>query len=75
MSNNLLKEVMQKLGLNFRLTKELKNANLIIGLKKHLRKNLKLQNLAKRKNIPIYTINQNSIFQIVKLFTLLDFEV
>lgn len=66
---------MQKLGLNFRLTKELKNANLIIGLKKHLRKNLKLQNLAKRKNIPIYTINQNSIFQIVKLFTLLDFEV
>ena len=31
-SNNLLKEVLQKMGLRFVITKEIKNASLIIGL-------------------------------------------
>ena len=73
-SNNLLKEVMQKMGIRFILTKELKKATLIIGLKKHIRKNFKLQKLAKQKNIPIYTVNQNSIYQLVKLINFITAE-
>jgi stage III sporulation protein SpoIIIAA len=48
-SNNLLKEVLLKIGFQFVLTNEIKKANLIIGLKKHLKQNFKLTNLAKKK--------------------------
>jgi hypothetical protein len=54
LSNNLLKEVLLKMGFKFVLTNEIKKASLIIGLKKHLKQNFKLTNLAKQKNIPIY---------------------
>jgi len=64
---NLLKEVLLKMRFQFILTSEIKKANLIIGLKKHLKQNFKLKSLAKQKNIPIYTINQISIYQIAKL--------
>jgi stage III sporulation protein SpoIIIAA len=67
LSNNLLKEVLLKMGFKFVLTNEIKKANLIIGLKKHLRQNFKLKNLAKQKNIPIYTLNQVSLYQVTKL--------
>ena len=66
-SNNLLKEVLLKFGVKFVLTNEIKKANLIIGLKKHLRQNFKLKSLAKQKNIPIYTVNQLSFYQVSKL--------
>jgi stage III sporulation protein SpoIIIAA len=67
LSNNLLKEVLLKMGFKFMLTNEIRKANLIIGLKKHLKQNFKLRNLAKQKNIPIYTLNQISFYQISKL--------
>nr|YP_009497024.1 hypothetical protein ycf45 [Psammoneis obaidii]AWT39737.1 hypothetical protein ycf45 [Psammoneis obaidii] len=67
LSNNLLKEVFFKMGFNFMLTNEIKKANVIIGLHKHLRKNLKLKNLAKQNKIPVYSIRQVSIYQITKL--------
>lgn len=67
LSNNLLKEVLLKMGFKFVLTNEIKKASLIIGLKKHLRQNFKLKNLAKQKNIPIYTLNQVSLYQVTKL--------
>ena len=67
LSFNLLKEVIAKLNLNITLTKELKKASLIIGLRKHLNQNLKLQKLADQKNIPIYGVNRSSIYQITKL--------
>nr|QXM18036.1 hypothetical protein Ycf45 [Chaetoceros curvisetus] len=67
LSFNLLKEVITKLNLNITLTKELKKASLIIGLKKHLNQNLKLQKLADQKKIPIYGVNRSSIYQITKL--------
>jgi len=67
LSNNLLKEVLLKMGLKFILTNEIKKANLIIGLKKHLKQNFKLKNLAKEKNIPIYTLVQVSLYQVTKL--------
>jgi stage III sporulation protein SpoIIIAA len=71
LSNNLLKEVLLKMGLSFVLTNEIKKASLIIGLKKHLKQNFKLIKLAKQKNIPIYTLNQISFYQINKLIQLL----
>ena len=71
LSANLLKEVLLKMGLTFVLTNEIKKASLIIGLKKHLKQNFKLINLAKQKNIPIYGLNQVNLYQITKLFQLI----
>ena len=68
LSYNLLKEVLLKVGLKFTLTNEIKEASLILGLKKYLKQNFKLLNLAKQKNIPIYTLNQINIYQFIKLF-------
>ena len=70
-SHNLLKEVLLKRGLKFVLTNEIKKANLIIGLKKHLKQNFKLTNLAKQKNIPIYVLNQVNLYQVTKLIQLI----
>ena len=72
LSNNLLKEVLLKMGFKFILTNEIRRADLIIGLKNHLKQNFKLTNLAKQKNIPIYTINQVSFYQISKLIQFLE---
>lgn len=72
LSYNLLKEVLLKTGLKFVLTNEIKKASLILGLKKHLKKNFKLINLAKQKNIPIYALNQVSLYQITKIIQLID---
>jgi stage III sporulation protein SpoIIIAA len=71
LSNNLLKEVLLKMGFKFVLTNEIRKASLIIGLKKHLRQNFKLTTLAKQKNIPIYSLNQLSLYQISKLIQFL----
>lgn len=67
LSYNLVKEVICKFNVDIILTKELKKASLIIGLKKHLQQNQKLQKIAKQKNIPIYGVNRSSIYQIAKL--------
>lgn len=67
LSNNLLKEVLLKMEFKFVLTNEIRKANLIIGLKKHLKQNFKLLNLAKQKDIPIYSLNQVSFYQVSKL--------
>nr|YP_009497761.1 hypothetical protein ycf45 [Acanthoceras zachariasii]AWT40474.1 hypothetical protein ycf45 [Acanthoceras zachariasii] len=67
LSYNLLKEVIARLEVDIILTKEIKKASLIIGLKKHLQQNKKLQKLAKQKNIPIYGVNRSSIYQVAKL--------
>jgi len=67
LSNNLLKEVLLKMKFKFVLTNEIRKANLIIGLKKHLKQNFKLVSLAKQKNIPIYSLNQVSFYQVSKL--------
>jgi len=72
LSNNLLKEVLLKMGLKFILTNDIRKANLIIGLKKHLKQNFKLKNLAKQKNIPIYTLNQLTFYQMTKLLKFIN---
>ena len=55
----------------FVLTNEIRKANLIIGLKKHLKQNFKLISLAKQKDIPIYSLNQVSFYQVSKLLQFL----
>jgi hypothetical protein len=49
------------------VTKDIKKANFIIGLKKYLKENFKLKKFAQQKNIPIYTVNRASLYQITKL--------
>jgi stage III sporulation protein SpoIIIAA len=71
LSNNVLKEVLLKMGFKFILTNEIRKASLIIGLKKHLKQNFKLTNLARQKNIPIYSLNQVSFYQVSKLIQFL----
>jgi stage III sporulation protein SpoIIIAA len=66
-SPNLIKEVIFKTGLNLVVTKDIKKANFIIGLKKYLKENFKLKKFAQQKNIPIYTVNRASLYQITKL--------
>lgn len=65
-SNNLLKEVLLKMRCKFTLTNEIKKASLIIGLRKYLKQNFKLTNLAKQKNIPIYALNEINLYQLTK---------
>lgn len=72
LSNNLLKEVLLKMGFKFVLTNEIRKASLIIGVKKHLKQNFKLTNLAKQKNIPIYSLNQVTFYQMSKLIQFLS---
>ena len=67
LSHSLLKEVLLKTGRKFILTNEIKKASLILGLKKHLKQNFKLIKLAKQKNIPIYGLNNVSLYQIIKI--------
>ena len=71
-SSNLLKEVLLKMGFKFILTNEIRKAELIIGLKTHLKQNYKLINLARQKNIPVYSLNQISFYQVSKLIQFLS---
>lgn len=72
-SNNLLKEVLLRIGINFVLTNEIKKASLIIGLKKHLNKNNSLTQIANKYNIPIYSFNSISYYQLIRLFSKINY--
>ena len=65
-SNNFLREIFNKLNLDFNLTNDIRKANIIIGLKNQLQQNVKLKQLAKQKKIPIYSFNQLSLYQLTK---------
>ena len=71
-SSNFLREVFSKLGVDFRLTNDIKKAHIIIGLKNHLQQNSKLKELAKQKKIPIYSFNQLSIYQLTKFIKIIN---
>ena len=70
-SNNLLKEILFKMGINFILTNDLKKASIILGLKKHLIKNNSLILIANKHNTPIYTFKTINYYQLVKLFSII----
>lgn len=69
LSNNLLKEVLLKIGIKFILTNDIQKASIIIGLKKHIRKNFSLTRLANKFNIPTYSINYINYYQLTRLFS------
>jgi stage III sporulation protein SpoIIIAA len=71
-SNNFLKEAFLKLGVKFVLTNNIRKASLIIGLKKQLRENYKLKELARKKKIPIYSFQGISIYQIIKFIKFIN---
>ena len=71
-SNNLIKEAFSKLGIKFRLTTIIREASIIIGLKESLKQNLRLKELAKSKQIPIYSLNKLSLYYFLKLFQTLQ---
>jgi stage III sporulation protein SpoIIIAA len=71
-SNNFLKEAFLKLGIKFRLTNNIQKASLIIGVKKQLKKNFKIIDLAKKKKIPIYSFQQISMYQLIKFIKFLN---
>jgi stage III sporulation protein SpoIIIAA len=71
LSINLLKEILIRMEFKFILTNEIKKANIIIGLKKHLKQNFRLIKIAKQKQIPIYSFNQISFYQVSKIIRLL----
>ena len=67
-SSNLIKEVTTKIGFNLILTNDVKKATMIIALKRHIRQNIKLSSIAKQHQVPIYSINQRSVSEILKIF-------
>jgi len=66
-SPNLIHEILKKLQFQFILTKEIQKTSLIIGSQQHLKENLKLRNLAKKHNIPIFSLTKNNVYQTVNL--------
>ena len=72
-SNNLLKEVLLRIGINFVLTNQIRKASIIIGLKKHLNKNISLTQVANKYEIPIYTFNSISYYQLIRLFSKISY--
>jgi hypothetical protein len=71
LSFNLIQEVISKTRINFIITNDLKKANLILGFKKYLKKNIKLKKLVEQKKIPVYAVNTASIYQINKVLSTL----
>ena len=71
-SRNLIKEVITKIGSNLSLTSDIKKASLIIGLKRHIRQNSKLNKISKQYQIPIYIVNQTSVYQIFKIIQIIN---
>lgn len=68
-SDNLLKEALSRMGVKFKMTNEVKNASIIIGLKKYLKKNNSLISIANNYNIPTYSLNFISYYGLVRLFS------
>jgi stage III sporulation protein SpoIIIAA len=72
-SNNFLKEVSLKISVKFILTTDVKMASVIVGLKKHLKQNFKLKELAKKKKIPIYSFNELNIYELTRFLKIMNY--
>ena len=69
LSNNFIRETLSRLPIRFIVTKDIQKATLIIGLKKHLKQNLKVKRLAEEKQIPVYSLHQLNLYKLLKIFT------
>ena len=68
-SNNLVKKCSKSLNLDIKITENINEAEVILGLKSHLKDNLLLVLSAKRLGIPIYSIQKNTIPQITQILS------
>nr|YP_009496819.1 hypothetical protein ycf45 [Pseudictyota dubia]AWT39532.1 hypothetical protein ycf45 [Pseudictyota dubia] len=66
-SPNLIYEILKKLKFQVIVTKEIQKTSLIIGSPSKLKENVRLRNLSKKYNIPIFSITKHNIYQIVNL--------
>ena len=64
---NFIKEVFSKIGVKLILTNNFRQASLIIGLSHHLQSNLQLKQFALEKKIPIYKVDEISIYKLLKV--------
>ena len=68
-SNNLVKKCSQSLNLDIKLTENINEAAVVLGLKSHLKDNLLLVLSAKKLGIPIYSIQKNTMPQITQILS------
>ena len=74
-SRQQLDHVVKTLGLPVKFTKELASADAVLALRSHIRNHSKLKQVAKARQLPIYTVKSNSIPQITRsLRRLLDLD-
>jgi stage III sporulation protein SpoIIIAA len=65
-SRQQLDHVVRTLSLPVAFTKDLASADAVMALRSHLKNHSKLQQVAKARQIPIYTVKSNSIPQITR---------
>jgi len=68
LSNSFIREALSRFPLRFIITRDIQKATLIIGLKKHLKQNFKIKRLAEEKQIPVYSLYQLNLYQLLKIF-------
>ncbi len=74
-SRQQLDHVVRTLDLPVKFTKELASADVVLALRSHIRNHSKLKQVAKARQVPVYTVKSNSIPQITRsLRRLLDLD-
>ncbi len=74
-SRQQLDHVVRTLDLPVKFTKELASADAVLALRSHIRNHSKLKQVAKARQVPVYTVKSNSIPQITRsLRRLLDLD-
>lgn len=74
-SRQQLDHVVRTLELPVKFTKELASADAVLALRSHIRNHSKLKQVAKARQVPVYTVKSNSIPQITRsLRRLLDLD-
>ncbi|MEL6940850.1 MAG: R3H domain-containing nucleic acid-binding protein [Cyanobacteria bacterium J06598_1] len=74
-SRQQLDHVVRSLDLPVKFVKELSSADAVLALRSHIRNHSKLKQVAKARQIPVYTVKSNSIPQITRsLRRLLDLD-
>ena len=70
-SNNVMYEAFYNLEKKFTFTNFVRKADVIIALKKHLMRNVKLKKLSQQYYTQIYILDHKSVYQVAKLLRLL----
>ncbi len=65
-SRQQLDHVVRTLSLPVKFTKDLASADAVLALRSHIRNHSKLQQVAKARQVPVYTVKSNSIPQITR---------